>query len=99
MGVVNVQIPAARNWDQSELDITQAIADRVALALENARLFQEAQRRASRELAISEISTKITSSIQVEAILRTAAEELSHALRGSEVLVQLETGAAKESQS
>lgn len=96
MGVVNVQIPAGRNWNQAELDITQSIADRVALAIENARLFEDAQRRASRELAISEISTKITSSIQVEAILRTAAEELSHALRGSEVLVQLESGLSKE---
>jgi len=96
MGVVNVQIQGKRNWNQVELDITQAIADRVALAIENARLFQDAQRRASRELAISEISSKITSSIQVEAILRTAAEELSHVLRGTEVLVQLETGASRD---
>ena len=99
MGVVNVQIQSRRNWDPAEVEITQAIADRIALAIENARLFQDAQRRATRELAISEISSKITSSIQVDAILRTAAEELSLALGGSEVLVQLETGAAKDSQA
>jgi hypothetical protein len=54
-------------------------------------LLEATERRAEIERVTSDISGKISSSTQFEAILRTAAEELSRALGGSEVVVQLQS--------
>ncbi|MFN8405102.1 MAG: hypothetical protein U0V48_16360 [Anaerolineales bacterium] len=49
---------------------------RVALALESARLLDDAQKRAQRETFLSEVSTKLGASFQVDSILRDTVEEL-----------------------
>lgn len=82
---------AAPDWTPREQDMAREIAAQVALALENARLFEETTRRASLERLTSEISARINSSTLSDTIMRTAAEELSRALGGTEVLVQIQT--------
>lgn len=74
---------------QDEITVIQATADRVALAVENARLVAESQKRASKERVIAEIGTKISSSINIRNVLQTAVEELGNALPGAEVVIQL----------
>ncbi|MCX7855720.1 MAG: GAF domain-containing protein [Anaerolineae bacterium] len=69
--------------------MVEEIADRLALALENARLLEEARRRAERERLASEISQKLTTSVRMERILQIAAEELNQALGGAEIMVQI----------
>jgi hypothetical protein len=63
----------------------------LSLAIETSLLIETTQRRAELERITSDISGKISSTTQFEAILRTAAEELSRALGGSEVTVQLQS--------
>lgn len=77
-------------WNNSEIRVYQSIVDRISFALENARLYQDAQRRASKERVISEISTRVSSSVNMDNILQTAVEELGHVLPGSEVVIQFE---------
>jgi GAF domain-containing protein len=72
----------------------ETITDRLALALENARLVEEIQNRAERERMIGDISAKIRSSSDVDKVLRIAAEELGRSLGIPEVLVQLRTNQA-----
>lgn len=91
VGVMNIRLPQDHDLDPDEIDIAEAIAERLSLAIETAVLLKTTQRRAEIERVTSEISGKIGSSTQFEAILRTAAEELSHALGGSEVLVQIQS--------
>jgi GAF domain-containing protein/HAMP domain-containing protein len=95
VGVMNLQTPAGQAWDQDQIDIATATAERLSLAIENATLFQATQRRADIERATSNISTRISSSTRYEMILQTAAEELSRALGGSDVLVQIEPVSVK----
>ena len=59
--------------------------------MENARLFQASANRATRERVISDISSKISGNIRMENILQTTAQELSQALGGPDVLIQLQT--------
>ena len=81
----------AREWTQDEIALLEAAAERAALALENARLVESAQRRASRERAIGEISTRIGAVNDIEAILQTAVEELGRKIGGAaEVILELD---------
>lgn len=90
IGVVNITAPKQRKWNQDEINLAQAISDRLALALDNARLLQESQRRAAKEAKISEVTAKISASINMRNVLQTAVEELGKALPGSEVLIQFD---------
>ncbi len=71
------------------LILMESISDRLAVALENARLLEEIQSRASREHLVSEISTKIRSSPNVDQVLRTAVSEIGQKLGVSEVMIHL----------
>ncbi|MCJ7435211.1 MAG: GAF domain-containing protein [Anaerolineales bacterium] len=95
IGVMNLQNPAGQAWDQDQIDIAAATAERLSLAIENATLLQTTQRRADIERITSDISARISSSTRFETILQTAAEELSRALNGSDVLVQIEPVSVK----
>lgn len=90
VGVIDIRLPEEHEWDPDEIDIVEAVADRLSLALESATLLQVTQRRAEIERLTADISGKISSTTQVDSILRTAAEELSRVLGGSEVLVQIQ---------
>lgn len=79
----------AHTWTEDELAMAEATAERVALALEGARLLEDAQKRAARETFLSEITAKLGTSIQVDSILRDTVEELGQTLRHSTVTFQL----------
>ncbi len=91
VGVMNVNPNEEREWDRDEVDIAKAVAERLSLALEAATLLETTQKRAEIERVTAEITGKIGSTTQFDSILRTAAEELSQALGGSEVLVQIQS--------
>jgi GAF domain-containing protein len=69
--------------------VSQQIADRLATALENARLLEESYRRANKERAIGEIASRISASVNMRNVLQTAVEELGRAIPGSDVMIQL----------
>ena len=84
-----------RPWKPDELALLEAAAERAALALENARLIESAQRRAARERAIGDISTRIGAVSNLESILQTAVEELGRKI-GSAAEVSLEINPVDE---
>lgn len=86
---------AGHSWTDDELAMAQATADRVALALESARLLEESLKRANKERVIGEISAHISSTPGIESILRLAAQELGRVISGSEVTIQLEKSRIK----
>ncbi len=78
-----------REWTDDELGIVQATAERVALALEGARLLDGAQKRASREAFLSDVAAKLSTSFQLDSILRDTVQELGQTLTNSTVTFQL----------
>lgn len=81
-----------RFWKQDEIAMLEAAAERAALALENARLVESAQRRAARERAIGDISTRIGALSNLESIMQTAVEELGRKIGGAtEVTLEIGT--------
>ena len=88
IGSVDVRAPDQRPWDQDELDIVTAIIERAAIAMENARLLAESQKRAAKERIIGEISSKISMQSEINELLKTAAQELGRNLPGAEIAIQ-----------
>jgi len=72
-------------------------SERLASALESARLYEEARMRADREQAIAQITSAISASSSYEEILQTTIREIGNSLRDTEITIQI-TGDTKENQ-
>lgn len=90
IGIIDIQFDSP-TVPGDMITMLETIADRLALALENARLLEENQNRAEREKLIGDISAKVRASTDMDNVLRTAAAELGRSLGITEVLVQLTT--------
>ena len=93
IGVLDVRAKnGQRPWKSDEIALLEAAAERAALALENARLIESAQRRAARERALGDISTRIGAVSNLESIIQTAVEELGRKIGGAaEVTLEINT--------
>ncbi len=91
IGVIDLQdADTSREWFQEEIDVVQAVADQVAVALENARLFEQTVRRAERERKVFEITDRIRSSNDPQVMIKTAVSELQLALKASRAQILLQ---------
>ncbi len=80
VGVLDVQQNVAGGLSAEDVDLLQSVANQVAVALENARSFTQAQRQAEHETLINTIGQKIQAAATPEAVLQVAAQELGQAL-------------------
>ncbi len=101
IGVIHIQetVEERQDWSPEEIDTVKSIADQVALALENARLFEQTVRRAERERKVLEITGKIRSTTDPKAMVQIAIEELQRVLKATraQILIQ-ETTNPKEAE-
>ncbi len=89
IGILNITSESEHTWDQDEVEIAEAVAERVALAVENVRLLESSQSLASRERTISAVTSRISASVNMRSILQTAVEELGKIIPGADVVIQL----------
>ncbi|MCK6585864.1 MAG: hypothetical protein L6Q49_22390, partial [Anaerolineales bacterium] len=89
IGVIGLeQDDPSKTWGSEQIAIVQAAANRAALTLENARLLEVSNRRAAKERAILDATSRIGAAYSTENILHTAAEEIEKVLSGSEIVIQ-----------
>ncbi len=60
---------AARTYDEHDRDLLTSIASQVAIALQNARLFQETQRRITQLMLINDVGGKIAAVLDLDSVL------------------------------
>ena len=90
IGIINIESSEAnRNWTEDEIVLVQSISDRAALALENARLFDNATRRAEQEETISRVTSLIGTSTDFDRIMQTTIQELGLALGTSRSFIKI----------
>ncbi len=89
VGVLNIKTDGFHPIDSDEVDVTEAVAERVALAMDNMRLLKTSQDQAARERTISAIASKIGASTNLKNVLQTAVEELGRIMPGADVTIQL----------
>jgi nitrate/nitrite-specific signal transduction histidine kinase len=93
LGVFDVQHNIANGLTEQDADLLQSIANQVAIALQNANVYVEAQRRAEREALLGSIGQKIQGTATIEEAMQVAARELGHALGKRQTLVALDPAA------
>ena len=79
LGVFNVAFLEPHTFNQDELRVLTLLADQAAIAIENARLYQETGRRLRESQTLQETSRLISSSLEPGAILQTVVETLASA--------------------
>ncbi|HKJ28108.1 MAG TPA: GAF domain-containing protein [Anaerolineales bacterium] len=90
IGVIRVAKEAGQiPWSGDETDLIQTLADRISQALDSARLFQTTQQQAAQEQLTSEISSKFRQTLDIDAVLKTAAKELGSAFNAQEVVIRM----------
>jgi GAF domain-containing protein len=81
----------AGEWSAGEVAIMETLAEQLSLALESARLYQDTQRRAAREQLIGEVTARMRETLDVKAVLETAADQIYRTLELETVVIQLAT--------
>ncbi len=76
-------------WSEAEIEFVQSVANLLSLTLENARLYEDTQRRAESERLVSEISSRIRQSLDVDTVMQTALVELQRALGLKDITIRL----------
>ena len=91
IGVIEVAYDKRRksSFGDEDLQTLNALLDQAAVALENVRLFREAERRARREHQTYEIADRLRRSRDINRILQTAVDELGKALHTDRAVVRL----------
>jgi GAF domain-containing protein/HAMP domain-containing protein len=74
-----------KSLSADEVSIVESVAERLGLALDSARLFEETSTRASRERLVTDITAKIRSTNDPQEMIKTAMEELKRALGAQQV--------------
>ncbi|HEX6964852.1 MAG TPA: GAF domain-containing sensor histidine kinase [Gemmatimonadaceae bacterium] len=68
-----VSTDSARRFDESDLTLVREVADRAALTLDTARLYEEAERRAREESALRQATEAVSASFTLEEIIQEIA--------------------------
>ncbi|MBN2004971.1 MAG: GAF domain-containing protein [Anaerolineae bacterium] len=90
IGVIDVSKPlAAGAWTQAEVAELETLTYQIGVALENARLYEDARSRAVRQRLLSDVSSRIRSPLTVDAVLQAAVREMREVLGLDEAEVRL----------
>ena len=89
VGVLDVQQNVAGGLSQQDAEMLQSVASQVAIALQNARLYVQAQQRADFETLVNTIGQKIQSATSLDSALRVTTRELGDVLGAKRATVQL----------
>jgi GAF domain-containing protein len=90
IGAMEFEIDAAEMPD-GVTDLVSAVGQRLGLAMENRRLFDETQRIAQREAMINDIGAELQAATGVDAIIQRAARHLQDVLAAQQVTIRLGT--------
>jgi sigma-B regulation protein RsbU (phosphoserine phosphatase) len=75
VGVLDIQSRHLDYFTRDQQNILTLLASRLAVAIENARLFQKVRAQADTLLLLNEVSRETSSTLDVEELLRRAAEQ------------------------
>jgi GAF domain-containing protein/HAMP domain-containing protein len=96
IGFVSIYRATPGRFSDVSVRFYETLVDQAAVALERARLYEDTQRIAVRDRVLSEITDRMRESLDLETILKTAAEEIRQSLGLGRFVVRLATSEAIE---
>jgi GAF domain-containing protein len=90
LGAMSFALPADQPLTDRQMEMADAVANRLAVALENARLVEQSQAQAARERKAGEISDQLLSQQEVRTLLDAAAHSFNEALGAIYTRIYLE---------
>ncbi len=96
VGAMEFELERAGDLPEGALELVTAVSQRLGLAMENRRLFDETQRVAQREALINDIGADLQAATGVDAIIQRAARHLQEALAAQQVTIRLGSPAEAE---
>lgn len=98
IGALDLQSAHVNAFGPGDVAILNTIADQLAVAVQNARLFEKTARQARREKQVGEITGKIRAAGDMDTMLKVAVSELRQALGVSHGVVRLGGPPASDSE-
>jgi len=92
IGVMNVQTREPRDFDRTEIDFLQTIANQVAGIIEKGRLQRESERKLREMSALFEVSNVLTSTLDLDEVLSLIVDRLVRVYPGSAGAILLRDG-------
>ncbi len=89
VGVIEIERGGDHPWKDIELEMIETLVDRLGLAIENARLYEQATQATQREQIINQISQDVQGASSIDEVLQSALAELSQVLGASRGVVQI----------
>lgn len=89
IGSIRACKPEGTQWTDEDTGLMEALVEQLGLALESARLYQDTQRRAARERLVGEVTARVRETLDMEMVLKIAAQELRQSLELPEVVIRL----------
>ncbi|MEA3351976.1 MAG: PAS domain S-box protein [Chloroflexota bacterium] len=80
IGILEVEAESTWAFDENDISVTETMADQIAIAIENARLLEQVQTRARREQTLREITARVRTFTDPDAIVRATVRELGTVL-------------------
>jgi len=92
MGVIVLESPQTAAFGQADLWFLLGLAGHAAIALENARLYQNVERQLARISALADLSRAVSSTLNLQEILQTAVERTAQVMPGRIATIRLLEG-------
>jgi GAF domain-containing protein len=99
LGAMSFVLPKDRKVTDRQVEMAQVVSNRLALALENTRLFEQSQSQALRERKASEVANRLIGATDVRSVLNLAAESFNEALGAIHTRVYLQPDFLAEPQA
>ncbi len=106
IGALDIQSEKLDDFDATDLELMQALANQSGVAIDNARLFAAEKRRADQFRVLTEVSQRITSILEIDELLRQIVGLVQRTfgyyhieiglIEGDELVFQVEGGAMWE---
>lgn len=89
LGAMEFQAPPNKTWGNRSLELARVIAQRLALALDNIRLYEQAQSIADRERIANQVAARLQAKTDIDALVDAAAESFQQALGATRTTIRL----------
>jgi len=92
IGALDVQSTHLYDFNQSDVTAMEAVADQLAIAIENARLYGETRRHARQLKALTETGLAVSSTLSLDEVLQVTLEQLGQVVPYDTVSLWLREG-------